>query len=71
MVSQLPGSQRKELENAGVIAGATLEKAEADLLEKTLRQYQDYSARRLELEKKYNEDVAISPVGGLPPTGRR
>ena len=58
MVSQLPDSQREELENAGVIAGATLEKAEADLLEKTLRQYQDYSARRLELEKKYNEDVA-------------
>lgn len=58
MVSQLPDSQREELENAGVIAGATREKAEADLHEKTLRQYQDYSARRLELEKKYNDDVA-------------
>lgn len=58
MVSQLPDSQREELENTGAIAGASREKAEADLLEKTLRQYQDYSARRLELEKKYNDDVA-------------
>ena len=57
-VSQLPDSQRSELGNAATIASATLEKAEADLLEKTLKQYQDYSAKRLELEKKYNEDVA-------------
>lgn len=57
-VSQLPESQRKKLEEAATIAATAREKAEADLLEKTLRQYQDHTAKRLELEKKYNEDVA-------------
>lgn len=57
-VSQLPESQRKKLEEAATIAATAREKAEADLLEKTLRQYQDHAAKRLELEKRYNEDVA-------------
>lgn len=57
-VSQLPESQRKKLEEAATIAATAREKAEADLLEKTLRQYQDHTAKRLELEKRYNEDVA-------------
>lgn len=56
--SQLTESQREELAAATSIAAAAREKAEADLLEKTLRQYQDHTAKRLELEKKYNEDVA-------------
>ena len=58
-VSQLPASQGKELSDATLLADSTREKAEADLLEKTLRQYQDYAARRLEIERKYTEDVAF------------
>ena len=40
------------------MADSTRDKAEADLLEKTLRQYQDYATKRLEIERKYNEDIA-------------
>lgn len=58
-VSQLPASQGKELSDATLLADSTREKAEADLLEKTLKQYQDYAARRLEIERKYTEDVAF------------
>lgn len=57
-VSQLPATQAKELTDATGMAGAVREKAEADLLEKTLRQYQDYAARRLEIERRYNDDIA-------------
>lgn len=56
--SQLPESQRKELDNATTIANSSRDKAEADLLKKTLEQYRDYTAKRLELERKFNEDVA-------------
>lgn len=56
--SQLPASQRGELTGTTSTADAAREKAEADLLEKTLKQYQDYAAKRIEIEKKYNEDVA-------------
>lgn len=58
-VSQLPGTQAKELSDATGMADSVREKAEADLLEKTLKQYQDYAARRLEIERKYAEDVAF------------
>ncbi|RKU60978.1 hypothetical protein [Parabacteroides sp. AF19-14] len=57
-VSQLPGTQTKELSDATGMADLTRDKAEADLLEKTLRQYQDYATKRLEIERKYNEDIA-------------
>lgn len=57
-VSQLPATQAKELSDATGMAGTVREKAEADLLEKTLGQYQDYAARRLEIERKYNDDIA-------------
>ena len=57
-VSQLPGTQAKELSDATGRADSTRDKAEADLLEKTLRQYQDYATKRLEIERKYNEDIA-------------
>ena len=57
-VSQLPGTQTKELSDATGMADSTRDKAEADLLEKTLRQYQDYATKRLEIERKYNEDIA-------------
>lgn len=57
-VSQLPGSQANELSDATGMAGTVREKAEADLLEKTLRQYQDHAAKRLEIERKYNDDIA-------------
>lgn len=57
-VSQLPASQGKELSDATLIADRAREKAEADLLEKTLKQYQDYTTKRLEIEKKYNNDIA-------------
>ena len=57
-VSQLPGTQAKELSDATGMADSTRDKAEADLLEKTLRQYQDYATKRLEIERKYNEDIA-------------
>ena len=49
-VSQLPGTQAKELSDATGMADSTRDKAEADLLEKTLRQYQDYATKRLEIE---------------------
>lgn len=57
-VSQLPGTQAKELSDATGMADSTRDKAEADLLEKTLRQYHDYATKRLEIERKYNEDIA-------------
>ena len=57
-VSQLTGTQAKELSDATGMADSTRDKAEADLLEKTLRQYQDYATKRLEIERKYNEDIA-------------
>lgn len=57
-VSQLPATQGKELSDATLTADLAREKAEADLLEKTLKQYQDYAARRLEIEQKYNDDIA-------------
>lgn len=57
-VSQLSPSEGKELSNAILTADRAREKAEADLLEKTLKQYQDYGTKRLEIERKYNEDVA-------------
>lgn len=57
-VSQLPGTQAKELSDATGMADSVREKAEADLLEKTLRQYQDYTTKRLEVERKYNDDIA-------------
>ena len=57
-VSQLPGTQAKELSDATGMADSTRDKAEADLLEKTLRHYQDYATKRLEIERKYNEDIA-------------
>ena len=57
-VSQLPAAQGKELSDATLTADNAREKAEADLLEKTLKQYQDYATKRLEIEKKYNEDIA-------------
>ena len=57
-VSQLPGTQAKELSDATGMADSTRDKAEADLLEKTFRQYQDYATKRLEIERKYNEDIA-------------
>ncbi len=57
-VSQLPASEGKELSDATLTADRAREKAEADLLEKTLRQYQDHAAKRLEIEKKYNDDIA-------------
>ena len=57
-VSQLPAAQGKELSDATLTADNAREKAEADLLEKTLKQYQDYATKRLEVERKYNEDVA-------------
>ena len=57
-VSQLPGTQAKELSDTTGMADSTRDKAEADLLEKTLRQYQDYATKRLEIERKYNEDIA-------------
>lgn len=57
-VSQLPASQGKELSDATLMADRAREKAEADLLEKTLKQYQDYTTKRLEIEKKYNNDIA-------------
>ena len=63
-VAQLPASQGKELSDAALTADRAREKAEADLLEKTLKQYQDYATRRLEIEKKYNDDIAYL-------TGRR
>lgn len=57
-VSQLPAAQGKELSDATLVADKAREKAEADLLENTLKQYQDYAAKRLEIEKKYNDDIA-------------
>lgn len=63
-VSLLPASQGKELSDATLAADRTREKAEADLLEKTLKQYQDYATKRLEVERKYNDDIAYL-------TGRR
>lgn len=56
--SQLPASQRGELTEGTSTADGAREKAEADLLEKTLKLYQDYAAKRLDIEKKYNDDVA-------------
>lgn len=56
--SQLPASQRGELSTATTIADGAREKAEADLLEKTLKLYQDYAAKRLAIEQQYNADVA-------------
>lgn len=56
--SQLPASQRGELSTATTTAAGAREKAEADLLEKTLKLYQDYAAKRLAVEQKYNDDVA-------------
>lgn len=57
-ISQLPAAQGKELSDASLVADSAREKAEAGLLEKTLKQYQDYATKRLEVERKYNEDVA-------------
>lgn len=57
-VYQLPDTQGKELSDATGMADSTRDKAEADLLEKTLRQYQDYATKRLKIERKYNEDIA-------------
>lgn len=57
-VSQLPATERKELSDATLSADQVREKAKADLLEKTLKQYQDYATKRLEIEKKYNDDIA-------------
>lgn len=63
-VSLLPASQGKELSDATLAADRARKKAEADLLEKTLKQYQDYATKRLEVERKYNDDIAYL-------TGRR
>lgn len=57
-VAQLPASQGKELSDAALTADRAREKAEADLLERTLKRYQDYATKRLEIERKYNEDIA-------------
>ncbi len=57
-VSQLPAPEGKELSDATLVADKAREKAEADLLEKTMKQYQDYATKRLEIEKKYNDDIA-------------
>lgn len=56
--NQLPTSQRGELSAATTIAAGAREKAEADLLDKTLKLYQDYATKRLAVEQKYNDDVA-------------
>ncbi|WP_080903347.1 tape measure protein [Parabacteroides sp. Marseille-P3160] len=57
-VTQLSPGLQGQLSDSATIAAQQRTYAEAQLLKQTLKEYQDYSARRYELEKKYNEDVA-------------
>ncbi len=56
--SQLPDSQKKQLEGEFNLAYSKNEGAEKDSLKRLLDSYQNYDMQRLELEKRFNNDMA-------------
>lgn len=56
--SQLTGDAQTELGNMQATALLQYATSEKSILKSLLDKYQDYTAQKLELDKKYNEDVA-------------
>ncbi|NDV81327.1 tape measure protein [Bacteroides sp. 51] len=55
---QLPDDQKKQLEGGFNLAYTRNEGAEKDSLKRLLQSYQDYDTQRLEIEKRFNNDIA-------------
>lgn len=58
-VSGLTTGQQSAINQAKVLNTQTMSKAIADLYKEPLSRYQDYTDKRLAIEKKYNEDIAL------------
>lgn len=58
-VTQLPKSQQKQLLTYDKIAAEANKKAEEDYQKSLLEKYQDYTDKRLAIEKKFNDDLAV------------
>ena len=58
-VSGLTTGQQSAINQAKVLNTKTMSKAIADLYKEPLSRYQDYTDKRLAIEKKYNEDLAL------------
>lgn len=57
-ILDLSSSDQAQIIAADSIAIQAREKANADLLKSLLEKYQDYTAKRVEIEKKFNKDLA-------------
>ena len=58
-VSGLTTGQQSAINQAKVLNTKTMSKSIADLYKEPLSRYQDYTDKRLAIEKKYNEDLAL------------
>ncbi len=56
-IADLPAEMQTELITSDIIANKVREKATDDLLKSLLSKYQDYNARRIEVEKQFQKDL--------------
>ena len=67
--AQLPASQKEHLTARDNQANNERLKAEETLMTGLLEQYQDYTAQRLAIEKKFNDDIAALQAGRTEQNG--
>ncbi|MDR2765435.1 MAG: tape measure protein [Tannerella sp.] len=57
-IDYLTPEQQQQIAEEAAAAAAEREKSETDLLKNLADKYQDYTQKRIEIEKKYNDDLA-------------